>query len=81
MINPLLVATDGYLPGATPLSIAVRGYLNIVSGIVRLEYRGGGQRGDAWDITIEDEHLRRILKEDDELFEMIIEVIMSGVLD
>lgn len=80
MINPLLVATDGYLPNPTPLSIAVRGYLGAGAVIVKKpEYRGGGQRGDAWDLDIFEEDL--LIREDEELLEIIIMALTSGVID
>jgi hypothetical protein len=81
MINPLLVATDGYLPNPTPLSIAVRGYLGGGAIIVEKpeEYRGGGQRGDAWDLEIFEEDL--LIREDEELLEIIIMALTSGVID
>lgn len=84
MINPLLVATDGYFPAATTLSIAVRGYLG--GGAIPLpvqEYRGGGQRGDVWDLQDLAEERRRefLIKEDEEIFEMILQFLISGVTD
>lgn len=47
------------------------------------EYRGGGQRGDAWDLDQFETDLldRKILEEDEELLEIIIMALTSGVLD
>jgi hypothetical protein len=79
MINPLLVATDGYLPGPTTLSIAVNGYLGAGVIVEKPEYRGGGQRGDAWDLEKFEEDL--LIREDEELLEIIIMALTSGVID
>ena len=80
MINPLLAATDGYLPGRTPFTMATSGYLG--AGAVRVEYYGGGQRGDAWDLKYDDRELEILIRqEDDELMEIILHTILSGVLD
>lgn len=79
MINPLLVATDGYVPGATTLSIAVNGYLGGGAIVEKPEYRGGGQRGGAWDREKFEDDL--LIREDEELLEIIILALTSGVLD
>ena len=81
MIHPLLVATDGYLPGATTLSIAVNGYLGGGAVVAIPEYRGGGQRGDVWDLQDLAQERRRqfLMREDEEIFEMILQFIMSEV--
>jgi len=81
MINPLLAATDGYLPGRTPFTMATSGYLG-AGAAVRIEYHGGGQRGDAWDLIVDDRELETlIMQDDDELMEIILHTILSGVLD
>lgn len=83
MIDPLLVATDGYLSfsGSTTLSIATRGYLGAGEVIEEpaAEYHGGGMRGDAWDLEKFEDDL--LIREDEELLEIIIMVLTSGVID
>ena len=45
------------------------------------EYQGGGMRGDAWDQVPMDRIRRDILREDQEMLEIIIESILSGVIN
>jgi hypothetical protein len=48
---------------------------------VIVEYHGGGLRGDAWDPIPRDRIGRDILREDQEMLEIIIESILSGVIN
>lgn len=45
------------------------------------EYRGGGQHGDVWDLQDLALERRRefLMKEDEEIFEMILQFILSEV--
>ena len=45
------------------------------------EYHGGGMLGGAWDELEYDRIRHRILREDEEMIEIIIQAILSGVLD
>ena len=75
-----MILTRGLGPSST---IITRGYLGVAVIIEKpepdLEYRGGGQRGDAWDLEkFEDDYL---IREDEELLEIIIMALTSGVID
>jgi hypothetical protein len=82
MIRPIQAVTDGLLFARSPLSIAVRGLLAAAGALPTvLEYHGGGMSGGAWD-ELEYERIRRkILREDEEMLEIIIQAILSGVFD
>jgi len=49
----------------------------------KLEYRGGGQLGDVWDLRKEskERYLEFCKKQDEEMMEMIIQILTSGVLN
>lgn len=49
----------------------------------KLEYRGGGQLGDAWDLRelSREKWLEYCKKQDDEMMEILIQVLTSGVLN
>ena len=82
MIRPIQAVSDGLIFARSPLSIAVRGLLAGVGAVPTvLEYHGGGMRGGAWDELEYDRIRRRILREDEEMLEMILQSIISGVLD
>lgn len=47
-----------------------------------LEYHGGGQRGDAWDKELLGTwDIQKEIREDEEVMEIILQLILSGVLD
>ena len=82
MIRPIQTATDGLIFARSPLSIAVRGLLAGAGALPTvLEYHGGGMRGGAWDELEYERIRRRILREDEEMLEIIIQAILSGVFD
>jgi len=85
MIRPIQTATDGLIFARFPLSIAIRGLLAraVVIGEAVSEYRGGGMRGDVWDLQDLAQERRRqfLIREDEEIFEMILQFIISGVSD
>lgn len=49
----------------------------------KLEYRGGGQFGDAWDLreVSRERRLEYYKKQDDEMLEILIQLVTSGVLN
>ncbi len=90
MINPLSVATDGLLSSPTPLSIGARGLINLARAPVEEYvdpnvYGGGGKayvHRYEWDDIIGDiERRQRIEEEDEEVLEIVLQLLVSGVLE
>ena len=70
MINPLSIATDGYLKCGTPLTIATRGYINNCGLQPQIIGGGGANKGFIGNEKILD--IRNILlREDDEILHII----------
>lgn len=57
------------------------GQIPVIEEEAIVEYQGGGLRGDAWDQIPRDRINRDILREDQEMLEIIIESILSGVIN
>lgn len=81
MIIPIQAATVGLIKDKTSLTIASRGLLHIIPiDEDVLEYHGGGMRGDAWDLPSRDQMWHDMTREDNEILEIIIGSILSGVI-
>lgn len=86
MIKPLLVATGGYLPGRTPLSMYSDGYLQIASpgpppyiDPPPLYGNGGGTPKYKKKIyeSLEESDISAILNREDEEITLIIKIFMQ----
>ena len=73
-MNPLCVATNGYLNGVS--AVATDGY---ICAVVVTQRRGGGEQR-RYELPREHYSLAQALREDEEIIEIILTLRMSNIL-